>query len=78
MESGAGGRAEGFGRKGAGSAALAGGGSDGSCGAESGGGAENGADVTGVLNPGEDDDQRRAGTAGSDEEIFELGLTRND
>jgi hypothetical protein len=30
------------------------------------------------LNTGEDDDQRRAATAGRGEEIFELGLSRND
>src|ERR1700757_927941 len=53
MEGGAGGGAEGFGRKGARGAGLAGGGGDGSGRAESGGGAEDGADVTGILDSGE-------------------------
>jgi len=56
VESGAGGGAESFGRKGAGGAGLAGGGGDGSGGAECGGGAEDGADVAGVLYSGENND----------------------
>ena len=56
MKCGACGGAEGFGGKGAGGAALAGGGGYGSCGAERGGGAEDGADIAGILNAGEDDD----------------------
>jgi len=67
MKSGACGGAEGFGREGTGGSALTRGGSDGSCGAESGGGAEDGADISGILDSGEDDDQGRAGAAGSGE-----------
>jgi len=52
MESGSGRGAEGFGRVGAGGAALPGSGSNGGGGSESGGGAEDGADVAGVLNAG--------------------------
>ncbi len=51
------GSAKGFGREGAGGAALAGGGGDGSGGAEGRGGAENGADVAGILDSREEDDE---------------------
>jgi len=67
MKSCACGRAEGFGRKGAGGAALTRGGSDSSGGAEGGGGAEDGADISGILDSGEDDDEGRAGATGSGE-----------
>ena len=56
MKSGACGGAEGFGRKGAGGAALASGGGYGARGAECAGGAEDGADVARILNAREDDD----------------------
>jgi len=71
MKRGARGGAEGFGRVGAGRAALTSGGSDGGGGAKCGGGAEDGADIAGILNAGEDDDEwsRRAG--GSGEELVE-------
>ena len=65
MKSGACGGAEGFGREGTGGSALTRGGSDSSGGAEGGGGAEDGANISGILDSGEDDDQGRAGAAGS-------------
>ena len=71
MERGASGGAEGFGRVGAGSAALTGGGSDGSGGPKSRGGAEDGADVAGILDAGENDEEGSAGTGGSGEEFIE-------
>ncbi len=55
MEGGSGGRAKRFGRKRAGSAALTRGGSNGGGGSKSGGGAEDGADVAGILDAGEND-----------------------
>ena len=72
VEGGAGGGAESLGRKRAGGAGLAGGGGDGSGGTERGSGAEDGADVAGILNTGEDDDERRALARGCGEKIFEL------
>ncbi len=71
MERGASGGAEGFGRVGAGSAALTGGGSDGGGGSKSGGGAEDGADVAGILDAGENDEERSADAGGSGEEFIQ-------
>ncbi len=71
MKRGTSGGAEGFGRKGIGSAADAGGGGGGSSGTESGGGANDRADIAGVLNACKDDEERRAGRVGSAEKIFE-------
>jgi len=71
MERGASGGAQGFGRVGAGSAALTGGGSDGGGGTEGGGGAEDGADVAGILDAGENDEERSASTGGGGEEFIE-------
>jgi len=56
---------------------LSGGGGDGPSGAECGRGAENRADVTGVLDSGENDDERRTCAAGSGKQIFDLCLTGN-
>jgi hypothetical protein len=73
MEGGSGGGAQGFGREGAGGARLPGSGGDRACGAESGGGAENGADVSGILNTGEDYEKRRAGGSWRAEQLIESG-----
>jgi hypothetical protein len=78
MERGTRGGAEGFGRVGAGSAALTGGGSDGGGGAKSSGGAKDGADVAGILNASENHEERCAGTGGSGEEFIEREFSRLD
>ena len=67
MERGSCGSAESFGREGACGAALAGGGGDGGGGSEGGGGAKDGTDVAGILDAGENDDERSgAGKRGSE------------
>jgi len=71
MQSGARGGAEGFGRVGAGGAALSGGGSDGGGGAKGSGGAEDGADVAGILDAGENDEEGSGRGSGSGEEFVE-------
>jgi hypothetical protein len=78
MEGGTGGGAEGFGRVGAGSAALTGSGSDGGGGSKSGSGTENGADVAGILNASENDEEGSAGAGGSGEEFIEREFARLD
>jgi len=78
MQRGARGGAEGFGRVGTGGAALTGGGSDGGGGAKGGGGAQDGADIAGVLNAGENDEERSAGTGGSGENFIEREFTGLD
>jgi len=78
MQRGARGGAEGLGRVGAGGAALTGGGSDGSGGAKGSGGAQDGADVAGVLNAGENDEERSAGAGGRGEDFIEREFTGLD
>jgi hypothetical protein len=78
MEGGTGGGAEGFGRVGAGSAALTGSGSDGGGGSKSGSGTENGADVAGILNASENDEEGSAGAGGSGEEFIQREFARLD
>jgi hypothetical protein len=51
---------------------LASGGSDGGGGSESGGGAKDGANIAGILDAGENDEERSAGAGGSGEEVFEF------
>jgi hypothetical protein len=72
MKGGSGRGAKRFWREGAGGAALAGGRSDGGSGSESGGGTEDGADVAGILDAGEDDEQRGGGAGWSGEEVVEF------
>ena len=72
------GRTKRFGREGAGGTALAGGGRDGGGGAKRGGGAEDGADVTGVLNSGEDDEKRSSAGFCRRENFVEGKLSRFD
>ena len=50
---------------------MTGGGSDGGGGAKGGGGAQDGADVAGILNPGENDEEWGARAGGSGEEFVE-------
>jgi len=50
---------------------LSGGGSDGGGGAKGSGGAEDGADVAGILDAGENDEERSADTSGSGEEFIQ-------
>jgi hypothetical protein len=71
MQRGARGGTERFGRVGTGGAALTGGRSDGGGGAKGGGGADNGADVAGILNAGENDEEGCGGASGSGEEFVE-------
>ncbi len=71
MQSGARGRAERLGRVGASGATLTGGGSDGGGGAKGGGGAQDRADVPGILNAGENDEEWGARAGGSGEEFVE-------
>ncbi len=78
MERRARGGAQGFRRKGAGSAGLAGGGRDRTGGAESGGGAQDGANVAGILNASENHEKWSAGRSGCVEQFVESGCARVD
>jgi len=75
MQRGACGGAEGFGRVGAGGAALTGGGGDGGGGAKGGGGAQDGADVAGVLDASENDEERSANAGRSGEDFIEREIS---
>jgi hypothetical protein len=78
MESRAGGGPQGFRRKWTGCAGLAGRGGDRARGAKSGGGTKDRADVAGVLNTGENDQQRRASGHGRSKEVIERRNARMD
>ena len=76
MKSGASGGAQGFWRKRAGGAGLAGSGGDRASGAKGRGGAQNGADITGILHASEDYEKRSARGRGRAKQIIERGRAR--
>src|SRR5579862_399737 len=78
MECGAGGGAEGFGREGAGGAALSRGGRDGCGGTESRGGTKDGADVAGILNTCENDDEWGGAGSGRLRNVVERKFARSN
>jgi len=78
MQRGASGGAKRFGRVRAGGTALTRSRSDGGGGAKGGGGAEDGADVSGILNAGENDEEGSGRASGTGEEFVERGFARLD
>jgi hypothetical protein len=78
MKSGAGRSAEGFGRKWAGGAALAGSRGAGGSSSEGCGGAEDRADIAGILQSGEDHEQRSLAGRGSARDVIEASIARLD
>src|SRR5580692_155791 len=76
MERRASGGAQGFRRKRAGGAGLAGGCCDSASGAERGGGAQDRADIAGVLHASKNHEKRRAGGSGCPEQIVKARFAR--